>query len=476
MVVKVPGEYATLALAYAAVKEDGGYIKLADGTHTISSKLAMNDAVKEVTIIGNLEDPSAVVLDFGGLDSGVMFSRARDGYAKVNVYGVTFYDVNASSEVLSSYLGTAQAPFYFDNGVMRRCVFDKVYCTAASGNGCGILQVADGVAFDGDFQIQDVIFKNCEATVSAGVGAYIVGYNELAPFLQDGCYLRGALFYDCAVEASSNATPSAIILGQLTIGLSPYPFYMRNVTIWDCLVTTASTVRDVEVYAYGDAGSSHFDIENCLFEKKVGHASYVAVRYTSAASGSAHDGTYGNFPVADPKFADVGSSDYRLLPGSDCLNSGNPALRDPDGSRISRGAYWDEGAYDPTEPSQGGAVSSTPIRQSFGHLAPVMVSGQGVFNSTTGRVIDMGVDAIAAGRSLQSNLSGRDYHVQVTPVNCIGTAANIGRIWVLYGNAAGESPERYFRVYNSGSDNESTFTYFVRPVVDLMIPETQGLV
>ena len=48
---------------------------------------------------------------------------------------------------------------------------------------------------------------------------------------------------------------------------------------------------------------------------------------------------YGEGTVSvDPLFADPENGDYRLLPGSPCIDTGDPAMTDPDGSRIDMGA------------------------------------------------------------------------------------------------------------------------------------------
>ena len=52
--------------------------------------------------------------------------------------------------------------------------------------------------------------------------------------------------------------------------------------------------------------------------------------------------------VNDPKFVDPNNDDYRLLPDSPCIDAGDPAILDPDGSRSDMGAYGGPAAYQET--------------------------------------------------------------------------------------------------------------------------------
>ena len=47
----------------------------------------------------------------------------------------------------------------------------------------------------------------------------------------------------------------------------------------------------------------------------------------------------------NPKFVDPSKNDYRLQPGSPCIDTGDPTILDPDGSRSDMGAYGGPAAY-----------------------------------------------------------------------------------------------------------------------------------
>jgi hypothetical protein len=47
----------------------------------------------------------------------------------------------------------------------------------------------------------------------------------------------------------------------------------------------------------------------------------------------------GNFDL-DPLFVDFANGDYRLRPGSPCIDAGSPAMLDPDCTRADVGAFW----------------------------------------------------------------------------------------------------------------------------------------
>ncbi len=80
------------------------------------------------------------------------------------------------------------------------------------------------------------------------------------------------------------------------------------------------------------------------------------VRYSNVEGGASGVGNI----AADPLFIDIAADDLRLLPGSPCINSGDPAsFPDPDGSRADMGAFpWipEIEAYCTGKPNSAGCV------------------------------------------------------------------------------------------------------------------------
>jgi len=63
-----------------------------------------------------------------------------------------------------------------------------------------------------------------------------------------------------------------------------------------------------------------------------------SVDYSDVTSPLGHEYNGEGSITADPLFVDATNGDYRLQPASPCIDTGHPAMTDPDGSRIDMGA------------------------------------------------------------------------------------------------------------------------------------------
>ena len=68
----------------------------------------------------------------------------------------------------------------------------------------------------------------------------------------------------------------------------------------------------------------------------------LQVRYSNVEGGHAGPGNFD----APPRFVDAAAGDYHLRPDSPCVDAGDPARLDPDGSRSDVGAYPLQSLYD----------------------------------------------------------------------------------------------------------------------------------
>ncbi|QDV04740.1 hypothetical protein Poly30_02330 [Planctomycetes bacterium Poly30] len=120
----------------------------------------------------------------------------------------------------------------------------------------------------------------------------------------------------------------------------------------------------------GAVGGTGSILENCIVRGQPGSIGSASATYSNVEGGAA--GT-GNFD-ADPLFWSS-LSDVRLLPGSPCIDSGDPASAvDPDGTRADVGAF----AFDPNVGAPIGMTSCIANVNSTGASAALVARGSTV--------------------------------------------------------------------------------------------------
>ena len=97
------------------------------------------------------------------------------------------------------------------------------------------------------------------------------------------------------------------------------------------------------------AGGGNAKVENCIFYDNktnlfVDAVSKLDVSYS--LSNSSNLGDYNNIN-ADPKFKDFSNLDFTLMSDSPCIDTGNPNIKDADGTDSDIGAYYfNQGSFD----------------------------------------------------------------------------------------------------------------------------------
>ncbi len=214
-----------------------------------------------------------------------------------------------------------------------------------------------GVWIGGGALLENLMVSDNSATYAAGIylnGSNLVFKNSIIrnnSAIQDGggIYINTAdpLFENLLIHGNSAGTGGGILCGS------------ANPTIKNCtIIGNSIPAPDGSIYFGGGIrcdGGSHPDITNSILwnnePKNIGFDNWgdptVTVRYSDIGNGL--DGIEDNDNgiinwlegniVNNPKFVGSSVDDYSLQASSLCINSGQPDLTDPDGTRSDMGAY-----------------------------------------------------------------------------------------------------------------------------------------
>ena len=168
----------------------------------------------------------------------------------------------------------------------------------------------------------DVDMTECSISCNTAesIGAGVVGYH---------CDL---VMSRCTVDRNTAQTECG--------GL--YAYVESNFQLTNCIVAENQAPF---FSAYCIAADNTLELNNCIVwgntDGAVGESGTVTVEYSDVEGDNIPSGA-GNISV-DPLFTDPANGDFTLQGASPCINAGNPALTDPDGSRSDMGAIWYDG-------------------------------------------------------------------------------------------------------------------------------------
>jgi|GEM_PF-3085798 len=305
---------------------------------------------KAISVIG-LGGASNTTIDGGGLAPVVRFVTGETASSKLQGFSVTGGVASFGADGIGVGFGAAptiEDCIVFNNvgkfggGIsgspnLRRCVIRNN--TASLTHGGGIY---------GAPQMKYCVVAGNTATSADGGGLYLNG-----PTTIEDCLFIGnrAIFADSKgggihVGTSTKVTIRRCVVadnsasGGAFAGVGGGIFAGPDVTITNCAVIgnslTGSNILGGGIYG----GAS---ITNTIVRENTSPqlSSVGTVTYSDVEGGFAG---IGNFD-GDPLFVDRAGLDVHITSGSPCVDTGDPALFDPDGSRSDVGAYPFETLY-----------------------------------------------------------------------------------------------------------------------------------
>ncbi|RKX24762.1 MAG: hypothetical protein DRP45_07510, partial [Candidatus Zixiibacteriota bacterium] len=181
--------------------------------------------------------------------------------------------------------------------------------------------------------------------------------------------IDSCVFHDCTSEAGGGAI-HADQMDDLTVsktiayenstgghgGGFVYVYYSSNVTLLgNTIVSNTSEDRGAGITAWDavalEVRNNIIAFNNVGYGVWISGSSGIVCEYNDVygnEGGNYYGCTAGSGSISeDPTFVDAAAYDFTLLPGSPCIDAGDPApaYNDPDGSRVDMGAIWSLADY-----------------------------------------------------------------------------------------------------------------------------------
>ena len=313
----VPGDFDTIQEAIAA---SSGITLIHVGAGTWAGPIDTLDL--QITIRG--EGPGVTIIDGGGapyvVQAGLGAATSRLDLEKVTVTGgvdgvvtsgsgiadLSHCEVSGNSGVGGRGHITASHCTFADNGSHGVDTVDALtYCTFAGNGGWGVQQVGAPAHL--------LTLENCDF-LDNGLGGARLSVSSFNPALPAELLVQRCVFVNdnLQVGAIQGDAVAPVTVRQVTMLGGTLKLMQGTLFATNCILRSPAPIADLST-----TGSP--DVSYCNLP------------------GSWLPGT-GNIDV-DPLLADPEGGDFSLLPGSPCINTGNPASGDdPDGTVADMGA------------------------------------------------------------------------------------------------------------------------------------------
>ncbi len=319
-VIHVPDDYETIQGAINA-SEDGDEIQVAPGEYVEN----IDFTGKDISLIGNPDNPEEVVIDGNENGSVVTFANGESEDASISGFTIRNGTGTADEEVDEPAGGGVNC--INSSPIISYCVIENNVCEG--GRGAGIA-----------CRSSNPIIRHCivQDNRAGWVGGGICLYEEASGRISETIIRNNYAFWlGCGMFISNSdvTIDGVLVCDNVVVPGGGYAVYAPRSNL---TANNLTIVNNVSVNA--NCGSLACDGDVSIYSSILWNNDF---EYTgdninfSCIEGGA-DGE-GNID-ADPMFADPENGDYHLLRGSRCINNGDPdSPEDPDGTRADMGTF-----------------------------------------------------------------------------------------------------------------------------------------